>query len=114
MPEDPSQRRRFPRYHTDLEVTISHGADSIRTRIKQISRGGCLVFPPLDLWQSTEVRIVFRLADDLPEVRCKGEIMYSVSAQGSGIAFTEIAPRNLDLITEHFEKAASSGAPAAT
>lgn len=54
---------------------------------------------------------MFRLADNLPDIRCKGEVVYSVSRQGTGIAFTEIAPRNQDLITEHFEKITTHGAP---
>ncbi len=46
----------------------------------------------------------FRLADDLPEIHCQGEILYSISDKGTGIAFTEISVHNQALITQYFEK----------
>ncbi len=98
------QRRRFPRYHTDLEVTVYVGAKAIPARISQVSRGGCLIFPPLPVQQASEIKLSFRFSDDEGPVNCKGEIVYSINDRGTGIAFTEISLHNQDRITEFFDK----------
>jgi len=104
MADQSSQRRRFPRYRAGLEAIIYLGSKTTQTRIVEISRGGCLVFPPLLPQPSPELKLSFRLGEDVPPVNCKGEIVYSISDKGTGIAFTEISLYNQDRITEFFEK----------
>src|SRR5713101_684423 len=110
MPED-SQSRKLPRYHTNLDVLISNGAQAFQGRVVQVNRGGCLIFPPLPPQPTPEVRLSFRLAEYLPVINCKGEIAYSIGDKGTGIVFTEISLYNQDLITKHFEKQASAQFP---
>ena len=90
MTEQGDPRRRHPRYHADLEVIIYQGQNSIHSRIRQVSRGGCLIFPALPQLPSEPLRISFRLGDDAPYVNCKGEVVYSFEDKGTGVAFTEI------------------------
>ncbi len=108
-PAPQSQRRRFPRYRTDLAVTVYLATGATVARISQISRGGCLIFPPLPAKVNPAVKLSFRMAEDLPFVNCKGEIVYSVMDRGTGVAFTEISQFNQDLITEYFEKQVAAG-----
>jgi len=112
---DPApQRRRYPRYRTDLEVTVYVGTKAVPARITNVSRGGCLIFPPLPAQQSTEVKLSFRLGDDLGPVNCKGEIVYSINDRGMGVAFTEISLHNQDRITAFFaNQPAAEAAPGA-
>jgi hypothetical protein len=104
MDDQATARRRHPRYHTDLDIIIYQAQKSIHGRIRQISRGGCLIFPPLPPLPNEPLRISFRLEDDAPYINCKGEVVYSFEDKGSGVAFTEISIYNQDQITTHFEK----------
>ena len=98
------QRRRHPRYLADLEVTVYVGTKAIPARITNISRGGCLVFPPLPAQQSAEIKLSFRLGDDQGPVNCKGEIVYSINDRGTGVAFREISLYNQDRVSEFFAR----------
>jgi len=104
MPDEGVQRRRFPRYPSDLAVTVYMDMKVVQTRIPQISRGGCLIFPPLPPHHSAEIKLSFSLEDGLPSVNCKGEIVYTVNDRGSGVAFTEISLYNQERITSFFAK----------
>ena len=112
MPDEGIQRRRHPRYPSDLAVTVYLDSGIVQTRIPQISRGGCLIFPPLHPHQSPEIKLSFGLEDGLPSVNCKGEIVYTVNDRGSGVAFTEISVYNQDRITAFFTKEPSAEKPA--
>lgn len=114
MPEESLQRRRFPRYPCELEVTVWQGAQTLQARLLQISRGGCLLFPALAAGASPEIKLSFRISADLPAVNCKGEVVYSIQDRGSGVAFTEISEYNRDLITDFFEKRMAAGPKAAS
>jgi hypothetical protein len=111
MADQGGPKRRFPRYHTSLDVIVYQAQKTIQARICQISRGGCLAFPPLPPLQAGDVKISFRLRDDLPYINCKGEIAYNIQDKGTGIAFTEISLYNQDLITSHFERQLAAERP---
>src|SRR5438477_5829002 len=96
--------RRHPRYVADLEVIIYRPGDAHRARITMISRGGCLIFPPLSDPTSATIKMSFRLTEDVPFINCKGQVVYIVQDQGTGVAFTEISQHNQDLITDYFER----------
>jgi len=104
MSDAPGQRRRFPRYQCNLEVTVYLDSKCIQAGIRQVSRGGCLIFPPLPPHHSSAIKLSFQLGNGLPPINCKGEIVYSISDQGTGVAFTEISLYNQDRITDFFEK----------
>jgi PilZ domain len=104
MPDEGIQRRRYPRYPTSLEATVYTASGALQAHIAQISRGGCLIFPPLPPQPSPQIKLTFRLAGDGAYVNCKAEIVYTIMDKGSGIAFTEISEHNRELITEFFEK----------
>lgn len=108
MGDQAASRRRFPRYHTALDIVIYHGQRPLQGHITQISRGGCLVFPALPPLPTQSLRMSFRLGNDLPYINCKGELVYSLSDKGTGIAFTEISIYNQDQITDFFEKQTSA------
>jgi hypothetical protein len=114
MSDGPAQRRRFPRYQCNLEVTIYLDSKCIQARIPQVSRGGCLIFPPVPPHHSPAIKLSFQLADGLPSINCKGEIVYSISDRGTGVAFTEISLYNQDRISDFFEKGQAAEKPAAS
>lgn len=107
MSDESNGKRRFPRYHVDFPVAVYMDTGEIRSRIVQVSRGGCLVFPTLPTPESPSLKISFRLSQDLPFVNCRGELVYSIKDKGTGVAFTEISSYNQDLITNYCEKQAS-------
>ncbi|HET7842311.1 MAG TPA: PilZ domain-containing protein, partial [Terriglobia bacterium] len=100
MPDEGIQRRRFPRYPASIEATVYTATGALEAHIAQISRGGCLIFPPLPTQTSPGIKLTFRLSDDTPYINCKAEIVYSIVDRGSGIAFTEISEFNRDLIKD--------------
>ncbi len=104
MTETGPQRRRFPRYRANLEAVVFLGAKTVTARITQVSRGGCLIFPPLPPQQNPGLKLSFRLAEDMPSINCKGVIVYSINDVGTGVAFREISLYNQDLITDYFQK----------
>lgn len=106
------EKRRFPRYSCDLRVTVYTDSGVVQSRISQLSRGGCLIFPLLPASKSPEVKISFGLVEGDPPINCKGEVVYSIRDRGTGVAFTEISIYNQDRITEHFEKTQPAGRPA--
>jgi hypothetical protein len=114
MADEGVQRRRFPRYAANIEVTVYLDSGAIHTHIPQVSRGGCLIFPPLPPHQSPGIKLSFHLGGGLPPINCKGEIVYSISDRGTGVAFTEISLYNQDRITEFFEKQLAAQRPAAS
>lgn len=103
MPDEGIQRRRYPRYPTSLEATVYTATGALQAHIAQISRGGCLIFPPLPPQSSPALKLTFRLSAESPYINCKAEVVYTVMDRGSGIAFTEISEFNRDLITDFFE-----------
>lgn len=104
MPDEPLQKRRFPRYKTAVAVTVYQGGTVCQAQIVNISRGGCLIFPPLPPAENPELRLSFCLPDGSTYINCKGEVVYSISDKGTGVAFREISIYNQDRITEFFEK----------
>ena len=110
MSGEPVQRRRYPRYRCEVPVTLYLGSKMAESRIVNISRGGCLLFPPFPPQVSPEIKLSFRLDDDEPPINCKGEVVYSIGDRGAGVAFTEISIFNQDRITSHFDKLAAAGA----
>ncbi len=111
MGEGGTEKRRFPRYSCDLRVTVYMDSGVVQTRIPQVSRGGCLIFPLLPRYKSPEVKISFGLLEGDTPINCKGEIVYSIKDRGTGVAFTEISIHNQDRITEFFEKTQSTEKP---
>jgi PilZ domain len=103
MPDEGIQRRRYPRYPTSLDATVYTASGALQAHIAQISRGGCLIFPPLPSQRAPHIKLSFCLGGDTPHINCKAEIVYTIMDRGSGVAFTEISEFNRDLITDFFE-----------
>ena len=104
MPDEGIQRRRFPRYPTSVNATVYLATGAIEAHIAQISRGGCLINPPLPAQSSPGIKLSFQLASHLPSINCKAEIVYSIVDRGTGISFTEISQFNQEMISEFFER----------
>jgi len=81
----------------------------VTCNIVTISRGGCLVSPPLGPQASPECKLSFHLDEGEPPINCKGEVVYTIGDLGTGVAFTEISLYNQDRISGHFEKLAAAG-----
>ncbi len=107
-------RRRHPRYAAEVDAIIYLSPTPLQVRIVSLSRGGCLIFPPLPPIPDSSLRISFRLSPDEPYINCKGEAVYTIADRGTGVAFTEISLYNQDRITEFFEKRLSAGKAAAS
>jgi hypothetical protein len=115
MPDAPlPQRRRFPRYPCDLAVMVYQGTNTFQARLQQLSRGGCLIVPAFSAGSSPEIKLSFRISEDLPPINCKGEVVYSINDRGAGVAFTEISLHNQDLITGFFEQKLAADPKAAS
>ncbi len=114
MAYDGGPRRRHPRYAVEVDAIIYLSPTPLQVRIVSLSRGGCLVFPPLPPLPDSRFRISFRLSPDEPYINCKGEAVYSIADRGTGVALTEISVYNQDRITEFFEKLLGAGKPAAS
>src|SRR3989304_5429724 len=97
-------KRKSPRYHCSVAVLIYQGPAAGQARITNISRGGSLISPPLTSPTNPELRLSFRLSDDIPYINCKGEIVYTIADRGTGVRFSEISLHNQDLITDYFER----------
>ena len=104
MADEVLGKRKYPRYRCNVAVIIYQDPTAGQAHISNISRGGCLIYPPLTSQENPELRLSFRLSDDLPYINCKGEIVYTITDKGTGVRFSEISIYNQDLITEYFEK----------
>lgn len=104
MAGESQEKRKYPRHRCDFAVTVYTGAGPISSTIVQISLGGCLIHPTLPAQPEPAIRLSFRLAEDMPPVNCKGEIVYSIADRGTGVAFTEISAFCKELIATHFEQ----------
>ena len=104
-----TQARRFPRYDTSTDVIVYLGPAPIQCSIAQIGRGGCLIFPPLPPRQYEDIKLSFRLSEELPPITCNGHMVYSMSDRGTGVAFTEISLYNQELITSYYESKPTTG-----
>lgn len=104
MADEGIQKRRYPRYRTDVPAMVYQGAKSFTARVVQISRGGCLIYPPVDSRQGNEIKLSLQLGAELPSINCRAEIVYSINDRGSGVAFSEISLYNQDRISEYCEK----------
>ncbi len=109
MDEQSESRRRYARFNADLEVTVHQEEGAFVGRITQISRGGCLIYPPLPAELAPHVKVSFRLSEKLPPINCHGEIVYTIADKGTGVALTEISEYQQDLITQHFEALQAAG-----
>ena len=104
MADDGIQRRRYPRYAASLDATVYLESGAIQAHIAMISRGGCLIVPPLPKQPSPAIKLSFQLAKDLPSINCKAEIVYSIVDRGTGVSFTEISQYNREMISGFYEK----------
>jgi hypothetical protein len=102
MGSEPHAKRRFPRFNVNLQVTVYIDSTEVQSRITNLSRGGCLIYPPLGSTPNPEVRLSFLLPDG-SRIACKGRVVYEVFDRGTAIAFTEISQYHQERIAEFFE-----------
>jgi hypothetical protein len=98
------EKRKYPRYSVSLDVTVYIDSAPVQARITNLSRGGCLIYPPLPFTPNPEVKLSILLPDDSSPINCKGEIVYTVHDRGTGIALTEISLHNQERMAEFLEK----------
>ncbi len=91
-------RRQYPLYKTNFPATLTTDKGEFQTHIIQISRGGCLVFPPILPFTDPNVDITFQLDEGVPSFRTSGQIIYTIQNLGSGIAFSGLSERERDAI----------------
>ena len=97
-PAEQRGNRQHPRYKTNFPATLTTDKGEFQTHIIQISRGGCLVFPPILPFTDPNVDITFQLDEEVPSFRTSGQISYTIQNLGSGIAFSGLSERERDAI----------------
>lgn len=97
-PAEQPGKRQHPRYKTNIPGTLTTDKGEFQTHIIQISRAGCLVFPPILPFTDPNVDITFQLDEGVPSFRTSGQISYTIQNLGSGIAFSGLSERERDAI----------------
>ena len=95
-------RRQYPRYKTNFPATLTTNKGEFQTYIIEISRDGCLMFPPILQFTDPNVDITFQLDEGLPSLRTSGQIIYTIHNLGSGIAFSGLSEMERDAIVRFF------------
>ncbi len=91
-------RRQSARYKTNVPAILTTDKSESQIDIIQISRAGCLVFPPILPFTDPNVDITFQLDEGVPSFRTSGQIIYTIQNLGSGIAFNGLSERDRDAI----------------
>ena len=99
-PDQPANRRRARRIPCKVEVDVSHGADSFRGRILDLTVYGAFLSSPDFPSQASMVRLTFRVSAER-EIIVKGRIAWSRPREGAGIEFVDIKPENKREIQEY-------------
>jgi len=60
--------------------------------------GGLLLLDPAQLPPNTEITLRFRPAKHLPLIQAKAKVRYATPGQGSGLEFTQISPKDHQII----------------
>ena len=97
-------KRRYPRYKTNIPVTLTTDKSKFQISIIQISRAGCLAFPPILHFTDPKVELTFQLDEGLPSFRTAGRIIYTVHNRGTGIAFSGLSEMGRDAIEKFFSE----------
>ena len=87
-----SERRRYPRYPTNVEIELKKsGADQVsRLKMSDISLGGCYAETSLPLPVDTTVEMVLKVGP--VSIPVKGVVRTSHTAMGMGVGFTHMEP----------------------
>ena len=101
-PAEQPGRRRYRRYNTNIPASITTDKGKSQTNIIQISRGGCLVFPPKIQFSDPNVNLTFQLVERLPSFRTAGRIIYTIHNRGCGIVFSGFSEMERDGIEGFF------------
>jgi hypothetical protein len=104
VPTEQHRRRKFPRYNVNIVLIVYLNSETIKSKITNLCRVGCLVYPPLPALPSSELKLSFLLPDGSSRINCKGKMIYSIVNRGTGIAFTEISLYHQERIAEFFKK----------
>ena len=91
-------RRQYRRYKTNVPATLTTDKSAFQINMIQISRDGCLVFPPILQFTDPKVNLTFQLDEGLPSFRTTGRIIYTIHSLGSGIAFSGLSEMERDAI----------------
>ena len=98
LTEQEPGRRQSARYKTNVPATLTTDKSESQIDLIQISRDGCLVFPPILQFTDPNVNLTFQLDEGLPAFRTSGQIIYTIQNLGSGIAFSGLSEREGDAI----------------
>ncbi len=91
-------RRQSARYKTNVPATLTTDKSESQIDIIQISRDGCLVFPPIPQLTDPNVDLTFQLGEGLAYFRTACQIIYTIHNLGSGISFSGLSEMERDAI----------------
>jgi len=100
-----AERRQHPRFRcqNSIEIHIHHGASFWGT-VADLSLGGCYAELAIPMEVGTKLRAAIWFGQ--AKAWAEGEVAHRTPGFGVGIRFTEIAPRDLDLIRCYLESLA--------
>ena len=98
LTEEEPGRRQSARYKTNVPAILTTDKSENQIDIIQISRDGCLVFPPILQFSDPNVNLTFQLDEGLPSFRTSGQIIYTIHSLGSGISFSGLSEMERDAI----------------
>lgn len=97
------QRRQFPRVEADWPAAVISAASTLHGRVKNISRGGALIYLPEELQEQEHVRIAVEIPEYDDVIYAEGKVVraypvisgYERSTYASGIQFTSVSQEDL-------------------
>ncbi len=102
LTEQEPGRRQSARYKTNVPATLTTDKSEFQVNIIQISRAGCLVFPPILQFTDPNLNLTFQLDEGLPSFRTSGRIIYTIHNKGTGIAFSGLSEMERNAIERFF------------
>ncbi len=101
-PDNPSDRRRARRIPCKIETDVSHGVESAKGKLLDLSIYGAFLSSPDLPAHATLVRLTFRVTP-VREIVVKGKIVWNRPGEGAGVGFVDMKPENVKEIKEYLE-----------
>jgi PilZ domain-containing protein len=92
----PEDRRIHPRFVFFADCVLNDSSESHKTRVTEISMGGCFVEMAGPIARNTHVTISITKDERIFET--DGRLLYSVASVGSGIVFINMTPTNSQIL----------------
>ena len=94
----PEDRRIHPRFVFFADCELKDSSGSYKTRVTEISKGGCFVEMAGPIVRDTDVSI--SITKDERIFEASGRLLYAVPSVGSGIVFVNVTPANSQILED--------------